>query len=137
MTQNDKNVAKAPVGRVRRSPLANRGKLSVSRKDPDYEYRFVNDEGDNVLDRIAQGYVPVERSETVVGDKRVDAASPDGSLITITVGQGKKAILMKQRKEDYETDQAIKQAEVDKTEAATKAEANGPGTYGSISITRK
>jgi hypothetical protein len=136
MAQNDKNVAKAPVGRTRRSPLTNKGKLSVARKDPDFEYRIVNDDGDNVADRIAQGYVLVERSETDVGTPRVDAASAEGTPIQLSVGQGKKAFLMKIPKEYYEEDQAIKQDAVDKTEAATKAEALS-GTYGKIEITRK
>lgn len=130
------NIAKAPVGRVRRSPLANKGKLSVSRKDPEFEYRFVNDEGDNVTDKIDRGWEPVLKSETVVGDKRVDSAASEGALATVTVGQGKKAILMKIPKGWYEEDQAIKQQEVDRTETATKAEALD-GHYGKIEITRK
>lgn len=129
-------IAKAPVGRVRRSPLANRGKLSVNRKDPDYEYRFVNDDGDNVADKADRGWEPVLKSETVVGDKRVDAAAPEGTIQQITVGQGKKAILMKIRKDWYDEDQAIKMEAVDKTEAATKQEALS-GNYGKLEITRK
>lgn len=135
-TQNDKNLAKAPVSRARRSPLVNRGKLSVRSKDADYEYRFVNDEGDNVADRMDQGYIPVSKSETVVGAKRVDATSPEGSIHQISVGQGRKAILMKIHKDDYAEDQKTKQDAVDHTEAATKAEAL-VGTYGDIRISRK
>lgn len=130
------NLAKAPVGRVRRSPLVNKGKLSVGRKDPDFEYRFVNDEGDNVADKMDRGWEAVLKSETVVGDKRVDSATAEGSLATVTVGQGRKAVLMKIRKDWYAEDQMIKQAEVDKSEQATKAEALD-GNYGKIEITRK
>lgn len=130
------NIAKAPVGRVRRSPLANRGKLSIARKDPDYEYRIVNDEGDRVQDLIERGYEPVAKSETKVGDARVDAASAEGSLHQLTVGGGKKAILMKIRKEFYEEDQAIKQGDIDSKEAATKQEALN-GHYGKLDISRK
>lgn len=129
-------IAKAPVGRTRRSPLTNKGKLSVGRKDPDFEYRFVNDEGDNVADKADRGWEPVLKSETVVGDRRVDLPTPEGTLATVTVGQGKKAVLMKIRKDWYEEDQAIKQGEVDKLEQATKAEALD-GNYGKIEITRK
>lgn len=136
MSQNDKNVAKAPVGRTRRSPLINRGKLSVARKDPNFEYRFVNDDGDNVADRMEQGYEPVLRSETVVGNKRVDSATPEGSVIQISVGQGMKATLMRIPKEYYDEDQAAKQVVVDASESATKAEALS-GTYGKLEISRK
>ncbi len=132
----EKQIAKAPVGRVRRSPLTNRGKLSVTRKDPNYEYRFVNDDGDNVSDKMDRGWEPVLKSETDVGDRRVDNAAPEGSISSITVGQGKKAVLMKIRKDWYEEDQIIKQDAIDKTEAATKQEALS-GTYGKIEITRK
>ena len=129
-------IAKAPVGRVRRSPLTNKGKLTVANKDPNYEYRFVNDDGDRVQELIEQGYEPVHRSETKVGSARVDASSPEGSILQLSVGEGKKSILMKQRKEFYEEDQAIKQGEIDKLEQATKQEALN-GHYGKLEITRK
>lgn len=130
------NIAKAPVGRVRRSPLVNRGKLSVSRKDPGFVYRFVNDEGDKVSDMIERGYEPVAKSETKVGDARVDNSSAEGSLHLISVGNGVKSVLMKIPKEYYDEDQAIKQGEIDKQEAATKQEALN-GHYGKLEITRK
>lgn len=136
MTSVDKNVAKAPVGRVRRTPLTNKGKLSVSRKDPAFEYRFVNDDGDNVADRMEQGWEPVVKSETEVGSKRVDLSTEVGSQVSVSVGQGMKAILMKIPKEFKEEDDAIKQAAVDRTEAATKADALS-GTYGKLDITRR
>lgn len=137
MTKQDANIAKAPVGRVRRSPLANKGKLTVANKDLDYEYRFVNDEGDRVQELIERGYEPVLKSETKVGStRRVDDSTPEGSILQISVGEGKKGILMKQRKEFYDEDQAIKQGEVDKLEHATKQEALN-GHYGKLEITRK
>lgn len=129
-------ISKAPVGRTRRSPLVNRGKLHVSRKDPEYEYRYVNDEGDKIADKVERGWEPVLKSETVVGDKRVDNASPEGALATISVGQGMKSVLMKIRKDWYEEDQMIKQREIDRVEASTKADALD-GHYGKVEITRK
>lgn len=129
-------IAKAPERRVRRSPLQNRGKLGVANKDPNYEYRFVNDTGDRVQEMMERGYEVVLKSETKVGDSRVDGASSEGSLATISAGEGTKAILMKQRKEFYEEDQAIKQGEIDKLEQSTKQEALN-GHYGKLEITRK
>lgn len=136
MTSVDKNLAKAPVGRTRRTPLTNKGKLSVSRKDPAFEYRFVNDDGDNVADRMEQGWEPVAKSETVVGSKRVDLSTAEGSQVSVSVGNGMKAILMKIPKEFKDEDDAMKQAAVDKTEAATKADALS-GTYGKLEISRR
>lgn len=131
------SIAKAPVGRVRRSPLTNRGKLSVSRKDPGYEYRYVNDEGDNVSDKVERGWEPVLKSETAIGDRRVDTAAPEGSYATVTVGQGRKAVLMKIKKEWYEEDQFIKQSAIDKVENQMQTTATDGGQYGKIEITRK
>lgn len=135
MTQKE-NIAKAPEGRVRRSPLQNKGKLSVANKDPNFEYRFVNDDGDRVQELIDRGYEVVTKSETKVGDKRVDGGSSEGSIASVNSGEGKRVILMKQRKEFYEEDQAIKQGEIDKLEQATKQEALN-GHYGKLEITRK
>lgn len=136
MTKQDSSIAKAPSGRTRRNPLTNRGKLSVARKDPNFEYRFVNDDGDNVQDKIDNGWEPVEKSETQVGDKRVESSNSEGSIVRVSVGQGKKAVLMKIPKDWYDEDQAIKQEAVDATENATKQEALS-GTYGKVEITRK
>lgn len=129
-------ISKAPVGRTRRSPLVNRGKLHVNRKDPDYEYRYVNDEGDKIADKIDRGWEVVLKSETAVGDKRVDTPSTEGAPASISVGQGMKSVLMKIRKDWYEEDQLIKQQAVDKLESATRAEALD-GNYGKVEITRK
>lgn len=129
------SIAKAPEGRVRRSPLQNKGKLTVANKDPDYEYRFVNDVGDRVQELMEQGYEPVLKSETKVGSKRVEGGTTEGSVRTINSGESK-VVLMKQRKEFYEEDQAIKQGEIDKLEQSTKQEALN-GHYGKLEITRK
>lgn len=133
---NKDAIAKAPVGRTRRSPLVQRGKLHVNRKDPDYEYRYVNDDGDKVADKIERGWEPVLKSETAVGDRRVDAPSAEGALATVSVGQGMKSILMKIRKDWYDEDQEIKQNEVMRVEQSTKADALD-GHYGKVEITRK
>lgn len=135
MTKEDA-IAKAPVGRVRRSPLTNKGKLSVSRKDPAFEYRYVNDEGDNVSDKIERGWEPVLKSETAIGDRRVDQPAAEGSYAQVTVGQGRKAVLMKIKKEWYEEDQAIKQGDIDSKERQMLSTAAQDG-YGRIDIFRK
>jgi hypothetical protein len=129
-------IAKAPERRTRRSPLLNRGKLSVANKDPNFAYRFVNDEGDRVQELIERGYEVVTKSETKIGDARVESATSEGSIQQVLSGDGKRIILMKQPKEFYEEDQAIKQSIVDQREQATKQEALN-GHYGKLEITRK
>lgn len=136
MTQKEA-IAKSPSGRVRRTTLKPKGKMYVSEKEPGYEYRFVNDVDGKVEQKIEDGWEVVNRSQTKqVGDRTVDKPSAEGSLHSIHIGRGYKGVLMRIKKEWYDEDQAAKQAVVDQTEAATKAEALD-GHYGKITIERK
>ena len=129
-------IAKAPVGRVRRAPVGVRNVLTVSGKDPAYEYRIVNDSGDRVQQFLEAGYEICQASDVRVGDNRVNKASPEGSLAQASVGGGMKAMVMRIPKEYYQEDQAAKAKYVDETEAATKQKAQD-GTYGKLDIERK
>jgi hypothetical protein len=129
------NIAKLPSGRVRRSPLARKNILTVSGKDPAFHYRIVNDTEDRVAELTEQGYEPELASKVQVGDKRVSKATPEGSIMSMSVGSGRKAIVMKIRKDWYEEDQQIKQEHVAETERATKKEALN-GTYGKFEASR-
>jgi len=104
----------APVGRVRRNSIGTRNRLSVKDQDPNYVYRIVNVNDDRVEQFIEQGY---EIVNTKVGDKRVDAGTPIGSTAQISVGNGTKAVVMRQRKDFYKEDQDAKQKEIDELEA--------------------
>lgn len=104
----------APVGRVRRTAIGTRNRLSVKDQDPNYQYRIVNVTDDRVEQFIEQGY---EIVNTSVGDKRVDAGTPIGSTAQISVGNGTKAVVMRQRKDFYKEDQDAKQAQIDELEA--------------------
>jgi len=123
--------------RPRRSPLAQRNRLSVRDRDPNYHYRLVNVNLDNDPDRvenlIEQGYeiVPAKRVGQT-GDSKVDNPSPLGSAGQISVGQGTKAVWMRIPKEYFQEDQALKQAEVDATEQRSKKQG---ADYGSVEIT--
>lgn len=134
MSQKE-SIAKAPSGRVKRTPVGRRNVLTVSGKDPDYVYRFVNDEGGRVDDFLAAGYELVEKDGVKIGDARVGNPSAEGSVAQVHVGGGKKGFLMRIKKEWYEEDQAAKQSHVDATEAATKEKALD-GTYGDLKISR-
>ena len=135
MNQNKEAIAKAPSGRVRRSPLARKNVLTVVGKEDGYEHRIVNDTEDRVANLIDQGYEVVSSSKIQIGDKRVSKASPEGSVVSMSVGGGKRGILMRIPTEFYNEDQKIKQDYVAETERATKADAAN-GMYGKLETTR-
>jgi len=135
MSEIKEAIAKAPRGRTQRVPIGTRKVLTVAGKDPDYEYRIINDSGDRVQEFLDAGYELVDASSVRVGDKRVNSATPEGSKAQISVGQGQKAFVVRIRKEWYQEDQAKKQAHVNELEQATKAKALD-GTYGKLDIGR-
>lgn len=105
----------APVGRVRRTPIGTRNKLSVRDQDPNFHYRVVNVVDGRVELLQEQGY---EIVSTQVGDTRVDNPSGLGSASQIPVGNGIKAVVMRQRKDWYQEDQKSKQTQIDELEAS-------------------
>ncbi len=126
----------APSGRVRRTPLSGRSRLSVRNQEPGYVYRIVNTNMDNDPERvqslIEQGYEIVPRDKSgPVGDKRVDNSSSLGSSSEISVGQGTKAVVMRIREDWYKEDQAIKQSMVDQTEQTMRKE---KADYGDVKL---
>jgi len=135
MSDNKEAIAKAPRGRVQRTPVGTRNILTVAGKDPGYVYRIINDSGDRVQEFMDAGYELVEADSVRVGDKRVNSAAAEGSKAQLSVGQGQKAFVVRIKKEWYEEDQAAKQVHVNKLEEATKAKALD-GTYGKLEITR-
>lgn len=135
MTQKEA-IAKAPKGRVRRQGLGRRQVLTVSGKEPGFVYRVVNDEGDRVASLQEIGYEVVTSKEGVkVGDNRIGNASSEGTAVQMSVGGGKKGILMRIPEEFYTEDQADKQNHVNQIEQATKEKALD-GTYGELRIGR-
>lgn len=125
------------VKRTRRTPInGQRSILGVKGKDPDYEYRIVNDINDRISEFQERGYEIVTDQGVVVGDKRVGKATATGSPVEISVGQGTKAFLMRTKKEYYLEDQKIKAELINRTEADIKAETQKDGSYGSIDLKR-
>lgn len=125
-------TSKSPSGRVKRTPITVRNRLSVKDQDPAYHYRVVNDVDDRILQFKENGYEVVEN--TKVGDKRVDNASSLGSASAISVGQGTKAVVMRIRKDWFEEDQAAKLAQVKAVEDTMKQDAKKASDYGSLDI---
>ncbi len=105
----------APVGRTRRTPIGTRNRLSVRDQDPNYHYRVVNVVDGRVELLQEQGY---EIVSTQVGDTRVDNPQGLGSASQIPVGNGIKAVVMRQRKDWYQEDQKTKQTSIDELEAS-------------------
>lgn len=131
----DKAIAKAPQGRVRRTPVGRRNVLTLTGKEPGYEYRFVNDTGDRVQQFLDAGYEFVEAKSVQVGDARIGRPSAEGTNAQASVGQGVRAYAMRIREDWYDEDQAAKQAHVKAIEEATKEKALD-GTYGKLEIVR-
>lgn len=120
-------AAKVPSGRIKRTPIGVRNRLSVADQDPNYHYRVVNaydadgNPTNKVEARLAQGYEFVNGVQ--VGDSRVDSPSSLGSATEISVGKGARAVIMRIPKEYYDEDQAAKQATIDELEATMGLEA--------------
>lgn len=135
MTANKEAISKAPSGRPQRTPVGTRNILTVKGKDPNYEYRIVNDVDDRVAQFLEAGYELVDDETVQVGDKRVNAPTSLGSKKEISVGQGVKGRVMRIKREWFEEDQARKLAHVAEIERATKEKALD-GTYGELKLSR-
>ena len=129
-------MAEKNVKRVVRKPLFQRGPQSISgEKDPNYVYRFVNDTGSRIDQMKQAGYEIVEDDSLIVGDSRVSDPSSQGSAKRVISKDGTVSYLMRQKKEWYDEDQAVKQKHNDEIEQSMKQQAS-EGMYGSIKMTR-
>lgn len=133
MDQPKELIAKAPRARKTRTKINGRNVLTVKGKDPNYSYRIVNDESDRIEQFKEYGYEIVSASDVRVGDKRVNAATPEGSQAQVSVGGGQKAFVMRKPKEWHEEDQDEKLEIVRKLEESIK---NPSGDYGKIVVER-
>lgn len=122
------------VQRVKRTPIAGRNVLTVTGKEPGYEYRIVNDAGDRIAQFLDAGYELVDASAVTVGDKRVNKATPEGTKAQVSVGKGDKAFVMRIKSEFYQEDQKMKQEHVNRLEATIKQTASGTADYGKLTI---
>lgn len=126
-TITKESLAQKRATRTKRTPIGTKSRLAVYNKDPNYEYRFVNDVRDRVAIFQENGWEPVLASENQVGDKRVDNPSAIGSVASVMVGvtghsDAGKAVLMRIPKDWYAEDQAAKAALVDAREQTMKQE---------------
>jgi hypothetical protein len=123
-------ATKSPSGRVKRTPLTVRNRLSLKEKDANYHYRIVNDIDGRIDQFLENGWEVVKDAK--VGDKRVENTTGVGSVPTVSVGQGIKGVVLRIKKEWYEEDQASKMQEVDATEETMRQDARRAADYGSL-----
>lgn len=127
------NINQGPSGRPKRQPVGSRNRLTLDNKDPNFEYRFVNDVDDRVAMFQNAGYEIVDLSKHKVGHRRMDNTVTSDN--NISVGGGTKAVAMRIRKDWYQEDQKEKQYRVDESERGLKTP-QVDGSYGKIEITR-
>jgi len=120
--------------RVARKPLTQRGPQAIAGdKNPEFEYRFVNDTGSRIQNFKAAGYEFVTGDDLIVGDNRVSDATDLGSAKRVISNDGTTSYLMRIKKDWYEEDQANKAAALKEQEAAMTKEAS-TGMYGKLNI---
>lgn len=110
--------------------------LSVKGKEPGYEYRIVNDEGDRVALLQEQGYEIVTDKDVKIGDRRIANPTQEGTPAKVSVGGGVQGYLMRIKKDWYEEDQAAKQKQVNETEEAMQKDARKLSDYGEFKLSR-
>ena len=124
-------------GRVRRSAVG--GKQDVlgvdGYLDPNYNYRWVNDEGSEIDVMKSYGYDVVEDHNVSVRSKNPTGS---GSIKSVVVDKrtGKKGVLMRQPIEFHEEDQKLRAKAIAETEASIfRQMKNEDGRYGEIENT--
>lgn len=123
--------------RPRRASInGTRNILNVSGKDPNFEYRIVNDTGDRIALFEEAGYELVTDSKIKVGDRRLANPTKEGSPVKVSVGGGQQAFLMRIPKEFYAEDQEKKNAYVDEQEKGMIREAKANSDYGKLEVSR-
>lgn len=127
---------KLPTKRKARRTSINGGRnvLTVSGKDPAYEYRVVNDDGDRISQFEEMGYEVVKDQNITVGDRRIANPTKEGSPIQISVGGGTKAYVMRIKKEWYDEDQAEKAKRIEESEKGMLRDAKASADYGKVSL---
>jgi hypothetical protein len=129
---------KSPSGRPRRESITKRNRLRVKNPDPNFVYRFVNDQEDRVEILKEYGYeVAPPDSNHATKDKRVDVGESIGSAPSIAVGNGTRAVLMRIPKDWYDEAQAEKLQELTKLEDSIRnPKTLGRESYGKVEFTR-
>lgn len=144
MTNRDTREVKLESKRPKRVPLREqkRNILNISNSDPNYVYRFVSDvdyaDGSSRVEQLKlAGYEIADEQGLKVGDAGDNNVSVGTGVV---VNKGTKQILMRQRREEWETDQKAKQDDIATREslmirkARKSTESGDDGIYGEVSI---
>lgn len=134
--RNIEDTNKAEV-RPARIPVGNRPKLAVVGKNPNYVYRWVNDNPGRIALFKQGGWELCTNDEVDVGNFTAEQSSGEGSLACQVVdgGTGLKAYVMKIKKEWFDEDQLAQELEVRRSEETLQPNLND-GEYGKIVIDR-
>lgn len=132
----DKDLEVTSV-RPKRIAVGLRPKLALIGKNPNYEYRFVNDTPGRIAMFKQGGWELCTNDEVDTGNFRAEDATELGSLAYSIVdsGTGMKAYVMKIQKEWYEAFMDDHEQEVRRTEETLTPNSNDGG-YGSVRIDR-
>lgn len=125
---------KVAQDRPKRKRMGAQDRLRFSKR-PGYFRRVFNDIDDRLERALDAGYTFVMSKERG-GTPRTSDASAMGSNVSKPVGSGVNGVLMEIPLEWHDTDQAEKQAEIDKTEESMRRP-TGPGQYGGTKIFQK
>jgi hypothetical protein len=131
------NDSEATSVRPKRIAVGLRPKLALIGKDPNFEYRIVNDTPGRISMFKQGGWELVTNDEVDTGNYRAEEASEIGSLASYIVdgGTGQKAYVMKIKKEWYLEFMKEHEEEVRRTEETLRPNSND-GEYGSVKIDR-
>lgn len=124
--------------RVAMSGSRKRMHIAEEYKDPNFHYAWINDQGDLIARAIRAWYEHVEHKEMPdFKNADVDAASGTDSHISMNVGNGTTAYLMKQPIEAHEEDLAIGRKTNSDRLADLKRTTDGTqvGNYGKVDFT--
>jgi hypothetical protein len=120
------------AARPERTPINGyRDILSVAGKEPGFHYCWVNEDK---VPRYESALYEFVTHDVKVGDRRINAASQVGGKITLAVGNGVTAYLMRVLDEYYDEDMAKLNTELDELEAGLRANFNSKadGRYGNV-----
>lgn len=135
---NVDNEVEATSVRPKRIPVGARPALAVVGKDPNFEYRWVNDVEGRISMFQEGGWKLCTNDEVDVGNFRAESETPEGSLASKVVNptDGTKAYVMKIPKEWFLEDQRNHDAKLSQDERDFFAPNTSDGEYGSVKIDR-
>jgi hypothetical protein len=137
MTRQTNEAKAGTSSRPKRTPVGSRPRLIVHGKNPNFEYRIVNDTPGNVALYTNNGWQACTNEEVDTGNFRADQGSEIGSLAYFIVdsGTGMKGYVLKISKDEYQEIQDAYE-EINRASEETMMPNQSDGEYGRVSIDR-